>query len=64
MLMGCFQSEDLADHLRKVDPNESDFLDRFDFVRYYVDGEVSLDSEEEAERLVGWCCKVILMGLQ
>ena len=45
-------------HLQKVDPNESGSLDRFDFVRWYVDREVYLDSAEEAERLVGWVCKV------
>ena len=38
----------------KVDPNESVSLDRFAFLRWYVDKEVSLDSTEEAERLVGW----------
>ena len=33
-------------HLRKVDPNESVSLEHFDFVRYYVDKEVSMDSVE------------------
>ena len=28
-----FNSEELADHQRKVDPNESDSLDRFAFIR-------------------------------
>ena len=51
-------------HLRKVVPNESGSLDRLYFVRWYVDKEVSLDSAEEAERLVGWYCKVILLGIQ
>ena len=39
-----FHSEYLAGYLRKVDPNESGSLDRFDFVRWYVDEEVSMDS--------------------
>ena len=50
--------------LNKVYPHESGSLDRFAFVRWYVDKEVSLDSTEEAERLVGWYCKVRLMDLQ
>ena len=29
-----------------------------------MDEEVSLDSAEEAERLVGWACKISLMDLQ
>ena len=33
-------------------------------MRWYFDEEVSLDSAEEAERLVGWACKVSLMDLQ
>ena len=56
-----FHGEELAGQLRKVDPNESGSLDRFAFVRWYVDlvegpdgdkleEEVSLDSAEEAER--------------
>ena len=49
-----FHSEDLAGHLRKLDPNESGSLYRFPFVKCYVDEEVSLDSLEEAESLVGW----------
>ena len=44
MLGEGFNSEDLAGHLRKVDPNESGSLERFYFVRWYVDEEVSLDS--------------------
>ena len=36
----------------------------FAFVRCYVDAVVSLDSAEEAERLVAWGCEVILMDLQ
>ena len=54
----------MADHLKKVDPNESGSLDRFVFVRRYVGNEVSLDSTEEAECLVGWGCKVSMMYLQ
>ena len=41
-------------NLRKLDPNESGSLDSFAFVMWYVDKEVSLDSTEEAEHLVGW----------
>ena len=59
-----FHSEDLAGRLHKVDPNESVSLDYFSFVRWYVEKEVSLDSTEEAECLVGWSCKVILMDLK
>ena len=54
MLGEIFHSEELAVHLLKIDPNESGSLDRFAFVRWYVDEEVSLESAEEAERLVGW----------
>ena len=43
-----FHSESLVSHLQKVEPNESSSLDRFAFVRWYVDKEVSLDSAEEA----------------
>ena len=57
-------SEDLKVKLRKVDPNESGILDRFAFVRWYVDEEVSLEYVEEAEILVGWGCKVSLMDIQ
>ena len=57
-------SEDLEGHLQKVDPNESGSLERFAFVRWYVDKEVSLDSAEEAERLVGWYWKVSLLNIQ
>ena len=39
-----FRNIDLADHLQKVDPNESGSLDRFYCVKCYVDKEVSLDS--------------------
>ena len=56
--------EYLAGHLRKVYPNESESLDCFASVRWYVDKKVSLDSVEEAQCLVGCYCKVILMGLQ
>ena len=59
-----FHSEELAGHLRKVDPNESGNLERFLFVRWYGDKEVSLDSVEEAESLLVWDCKVTLMDLQ
>ena len=59
-----FHSEEMAGHLRKVYPNESGSLDLFALVRWYVDKEVSLDSVEEAERLLGWDCKVSLMDLQ
>ena len=59
-----FHSEDLAGHMWNVDPNESVSLDRFPFVRWYANDEVSLDSAEEAESLVGWACKVTLMDIQ
>ena len=59
-----FHSEDLAGRLHKVDPNESVSLDYFSFVRWYVEKELSLDSTEEAEYLVGWSCKVILIDLK
>ena len=49
-----FYSEKVTGHLRKLDPNESCSLERFAFVRWYVDDEVSMDSVEEAERFVGW----------
>ena len=50
-------------HLKKVDPNESGILDRFAFVRWYVDKDISLDSTEEVESLVGWGYKISLMNL-
>ena len=59
-----FHSEDLAGHLQKVDLNESGSLDRFDFMRWYVVEEASMESADEAERLVGWGCKTILIYLQ
>ena len=46
--MEVFHSDELTDQLRKVDPNESGSLDRFDFVGWYVYEEVSLESAEEA----------------
>ena len=49
----CFHSEELLGHLRKVYPNESVSLYRFTFLRRCVDNEISLDSAEESERLVG-----------
>ena len=58
------RSEDLAGCLRIVNPNESGSLNRFSFVGWCVDEEVSLDSAEEAERLVGRGCKVGLMDFQ
>ena len=57
-------SEELAGNLQKADPNESGSLDRFAFVRWYVDEEVSLDSAEEANCLVSWGCKFSLMDRQ
>ena len=59
-----FRSDDLAGHLQKVHPNESGSYDHFDFVRWYVDKEVSLDYAEEAESLEGWVCKISLIDLQ
>ena len=37
-----FHSEELAGHLWKVDPKESGSLDRFAFLRWYVDKDVSI----------------------
>ena len=54
----------MAGNLWKVHPNESGSLDRFSFVRWYVDKEVFLESSEDEERLVGWYCKVSLMDFQ
>ena len=54
----------MVGHLWKLEPNESSILDRFDFVRWYMDEEIYMESSEEAERLVGWGCKVSLMGIQ
>ena len=48
----------------KVDPNESVCLERFVFVRWYLDEEISLESAEWAEHLVVWSCKVSLMDIQ
>ena len=64
MCGGGGNTEELAGNLRKLDPNKSGSLDHFAFVRWYVDEEVSLESAEEAERLVRWGCKVNLMDLQ
>ena len=50
--------------MRKVDPFERGSLDRFAFLKWYVDEEVSLESVKEAESLVGWVWKVSLMDLQ
>ena len=47
ILVEGFHSEDLAGHLLKVYPNESGSLDRFAFLRWYVEEEVSMDSSEE-----------------
>ena len=58
-----FHSKELEGHLKKIDPNESVSLDCFAFVRWYVDKEVYLESADEADRLVGWGFKVILMDL-
>ena len=49
---GC--SEDLTGRLRKLYKNESGSLGRFAYVRWYVEEDVSLESTEESERLVGW----------
>ena len=43
MLGKGFNSEDMVVQLEKLDPNESDSLDRFAFVRWYVDKEFSLE---------------------
>ena len=52
------------DNLCKVDPNESGSLNCFACVRWYVEKDVSLESKEGAESLVGWALKFILMNLQ
>ena len=57
-------SEDLVGCLRKVDPNRCGSLDLFEFVRWYVDEEVSLEYTEEAECFVDWVGMVIVMDLQ
>ena len=49
--------------MRKVDPNKSGSLGRFAFVRWYMEEEISLDSTEEAEHLVGWGCKANLLDI-
>ena len=59
-----FHSEELVGHLQKVYPNGYGGLERFAFVRWYMDKEVSLDYAEDEEFLVVWYCKVILMDLQ
>ena len=59
-----FHNEELEVHLWKVDPNESGSLDSIAFVRWYEDDEVSLESSEEAESLVGWGCNISLMDIQ
>ena len=56
-----FHNKFLAGKMRKVDPNEIISLECFAFVRWYGDMEVPLESTDEAEHLVGWGCKVILM---
>ena len=50
--------------MEKVYPKESGIFDSFAFLRWYVEKEVSLESSDEAELLVGWGCKVVLMDLQ
>ena len=50
--------------MQKVDSNESGNLDRFSFVGWYVEKDVSLDSAEEVERLVDCGYRVSLMDLQ
>ena len=49
-----FHSEERVGNLWKVDSNESGSLKIFDFVRWYVNKEVSLYYIKEAERLVVW----------
>ena len=43
-----FHTKELAVHLQKLDPNESGSFDCFDFLRWYVDEEFSLESAKEA----------------
>ena len=54
----------MAGRLRKLEPNESGSLESFAFVICYVDKEVSMESAEEEEQLVGCVFKVSLMDIQ
>ena len=64
MRVGGVHSEDMEVHLRKVDPNKIVSLDRFVFVRWYVDKKFYMDYKEEVERLMSWYCKFSIMALQ
>ena len=61
---GGGHSYKLVGNMGVLYPNEISSLDHFDFVRWYIDEEVSLDSTEEAENLVEWGCKVSPVELQ
>ena len=61
---GGVHSEKLAGHVKKLYPNKSGSLDHFAFVRCYADNDVSPDSADKAQHLVGWGCKVRLIDLQ
>ena len=63
-LWEVFHSEELACNLQKLNPYESGIMERFAFVSWYVDEEVSMESAGDAEWLVGWGRKVSLMDLQ
>ena len=45
-------------------PKQKFQFGQFVFVRWYVEKEVSLDSTEEEDILVGWGCKGSIMDLQ
>ena len=59
-----FYSENLEVNLQKLDPSGSVSLECFDYVRWYVDKDVSLYSTKEEDSLVIWGWKVILMDFQ
>ena len=50
---GGVHGEELEGHLQKVYPNESGSLERFAFMKWYIDEEVSLEYTDEAEHLMG-----------
>ena len=64
MILGeVFHSDDMAGHLWKVELDESGSLDHFSFVGWYVYKEISLESAEETENLVGCRCKVSMVDI-
>ena len=63
-LWDVFHSEEIEDYLSKVYPNETDSLDRFSFLRWYVDEEDFLDFADDAECLVSWGWNFSLIDIQ